>query len=459
VQRRHAELTRRVDRASEQADLAARAVATAPALLGADRPRRFLLAVYTPVESRGGGGFMGNFGELTADHGRVTLSRFGRIRELEQGGPDPAGRTITGHREYLANWGRFKPAQYWGIVNLTNDFPTAADVMRQLYPQSGGTDVDGVIAIDPDGVAAFLRVTGPISVPGVDLTLTPENAREVLLHDQYLLPEASRVDYLGDASRALFERLTTGELPGIAALAKEVAPAVAGRHLQLWSRRDDEQALFARIGGTGAVPSVRGDSVGVIGQNFNGNKIDWFLQRRLTYNAKWDPGTGEVRSTLDVTLENRAPSSGEPHSVIGWGGDEILGQAPVQDGENLMLLTIYSALPPTRVTVDGSSVEMNRSKELGRTTSRFYVRVPAGATRAVHAEFHGAIEQGSTYRFDPMIQPLANADTMQVSVHVGDRWELARDASATWTLDRPHRLDVTACPVRPIPLLELRTNC
>lgn len=471
VARRHDELRDRVGRASDQADVAAKAVALAPGLLGGDGPRRYLLAVYTPAESRPGGGFMGNYGELTAVDGKLALDRFGRIKELEEGGPDPAARTIEGFDDYVENWGGFNPARYWGVINVTNDFPTAAGVMRQLYPQSGGTEVDGVIALDPDGFAALVRATGPLTVPGISQVLTADNARSFLLHDQYLLEESSRVDFLGDASRALFERITAGEVPGIAAMAKELAPAVAGRHVQLESARGQEQAFFRQLGATGNVPPVRGDAIGVTGQNYNGNKIDWFLQRELDYEVDWDPATGKVDGTLTVALRNAAPATGEPHSVIGWGGDEILNQIPVADGENLMLLTLYSAFPATGLTVDGQAVESNRSTELGRHTTRFYVRIPPGGTKVVRAEVSGALEgRPTTYRLDPVLQPMPNADVVRLSVRPKGSWRVGetagtqrsgdrRSASATWTMDRSRVAEVTACPIRVVALLELRSAC
>ena len=470
VARRHDELRERVGRASAQADVAADAVTLAPSLLGGDGPRRYLLAIYTPAESRAGGGFMGNFGELTAVDGKLSLERFGRIKELEEGGPNPAGRQIRGREEYLDNWGAFRPAQYWGVINVTNDFPTAADVMRQLYPQSGGTEVDGVIALDPDGFTALVRATGPLSVPGISQVLTAENSRSFLLHDQYLLEETSRVDFLGDASRALFERITAGEVPGVAAMARELAPAVAGRHVQLASARGDEQAFFRRIGATGDVPKLRGDSIGVTGQNYNGNKIDWFLHRELTYDVDWDPSTGKVDGALTVELRNDAPATGEPHSVIGWGGDAILNQIPVANGENLMLLSLYSAFQPGTVTLDGSPVEADRSTELGRHSTRFYVRVPPGGTSVVRATFSGVLDDATSYRLDPVLQPMANPDVVNVSVRPKGRWRVGgvagvgrvdagRAASATWTMDRSRTATVEACPVRVIPLLEWRSEC
>ena len=128
-----------------------------PALLGADGEARYFVAFVTPSEARGTG-FLGSYGLLTATDGRLDLAEVGRNKELNAAGPPV--KDITGPPDYLARYSRFEPQSTWENVTFTPDGPTAAEVMAELYPQSGGTDVDGVLRIDPAGVARLLRVTG-----------------------------------------------------------------------------------------------------------------------------------------------------------------------------------------------------------------------------------------------------------------------------------------------------------
>ena len=77
-------------------DNVVQAVAQVPALLGADGPRRYFVAFTTPAETRGLGGFMGNWTELTIDEGRVSVSASGRTRDLNLGG-DGSELLADGH--------------------------------------------------------------------------------------------------------------------------------------------------------------------------------------------------------------------------------------------------------------------------------------------------------------------------------------------------------------------------
>ena len=75
-----------VDATVPQAQVAQQAVAVAPAMLGGNGIRHYFVAFTTESESRGLNGFMGNWGELTAANGKLTMSRTGRVDDLGRAG-------------------------------------------------------------------------------------------------------------------------------------------------------------------------------------------------------------------------------------------------------------------------------------------------------------------------------------------------------------------------------------
>ena len=405
--------------AHDSAALASQVVAVAPDLLGGDEPRRYFLAFQTPSEMRGNGGFMGSWAEITATDGLLDLTRSGRLRELLDAQPQ---ETID-------------DGKVWGVHNFSPDNPTVSELVAELYPVSGGTDLDGVIHATPAAFAGFLELTGPIDVAGYPERLGPDNAERILLHEQYLeFPQASndeRTDFLADAVEVLFDELTSGDLPGPRALADALGPAVAGRDLQLWAERPAEQALFETLGASGT--ERRGDehSFGVVTQNYGGNKIDWFLERSIDFDAEWDPAEGTVSGSIVVGLHNGAPADGLPHSIIGWGGDVSAGNIPVSDGENLMLTTLYSTFPVTEVTVDGEVVDHRRGRELGHETATFFVRVPPGGRREVRAAFAGTAAPGARHVIRLLRQPMVNPDEVSVSLTAPRAYRLEAPTGAS----------------------------
>jgi hypothetical protein len=412
-----------VERTAPQADLAAEGLRVAPGLLGGDGPRHYFVAFTTPAEGRGLGGFMGNWAELTADNGKLTLSRSGRTQELagSPNSPTAAARTITGPPDYLTRYGAFKTATYFQDVTMSPDLPSVADVIGQVYPQMGGDHLDGVLVVDPYGLAALLNFTGPIRIDGTSETLTAENAADLLVRRQYVefATKGARLDFLDQASKKTFEALTTGDIPGPEKIGQVLAPAFLGRHLMFSAARSDEQVLFDRLGATGAFPTAAPDRdfFAVISQNAGNNKIDVFLRREVAYDVAYDPANGQEEATATIILHNDAPVSGLPDYVIADNKD-----ATTPKGTNRMYLSFYSPFGLVGSQIDGSSVPFQSQRELGYHVYSRYVSVPAGATVTVVLDLAGSVTSSRHYQFGFGLQPMVNADSVHVVVTPAAGW-------------------------------------
>jgi hypothetical protein len=443
-----------VDEALPQAELARRGVAVAPELFGGDGIRRYFLAFTTPAEQRGLGGFLGNFGILTADHGDLELARSDEIVALQR--PlTAADATISGPPDYVNRYGRFRPATTPGDVTLSPDFPAVSNVLRELYPQAGGPELDGVILVDPLALQALLTFTGPITVEGYPTPLTSENAAQVLLREQYLNFDArqDRKDFLEEASRKTFEALTSGDLPGPREVTDVLGPMVDQGRLLVHSFHDDEQAFFAQLGVDGTFPQdPGGDLLAVTTQNSAHNKGDSFLQRRVDYQATVDPETGVVEATATVTLVNGAPAGGLPDELIGVNPSAGTPNLPdLPPGTNRMYLSLYSPLGLASAEVGGEPLYVEAQLELGVNVYSQYVDVPPGGTTTVTFHLGGGVDLTDGYRLTIAGQPTINADEVTVSIGVasgtidgGDGFTEADDRlTATWTDSEDHRLTAT----------------
>jgi hypothetical protein len=420
-----APVAERVDRVeSEVADaqpdarLAADAVRVVPAIFGGEGESRWLVAFTTPVEARGRSGFVGNYAELTAVDGNVEMPRFGRIDELENGGTPGPERTLSGPADYVARWSRYSPTTIWRNTTMSPDFPSVGQVMTELYPQSGGRPVDGVIAVDPTALAALLEFTGPVAVPGVPEPVTGENAAEFMLFEQYVeLPDTGeRIDALEILARTTFERLTSGDLPNPRTVADTLGPAVRDGHIQLYSAHGDQQDLFTEIDADGALPPIDGDFLAVVNSNATGNKVDRFLSRDIDYRATWDPASGQVAATVAVTLVNDAPRAGLPDHIIGNSlGDD---GAELPRGTNRTHLSIYSPFALDGADVDGKRVDLAPEVERDRYAYSLFLDVPPeGGMTTVTLSLRGSVPvDAGGYRLDVAGQPLVTPDRLSVTV-------------------------------------------
>lgn len=447
-----------VDQALPQAELASAGVRVAPGLFGGDDLRRYFVAFVTPAEQRGLGGFIGNFGVLTAEDGDLSLVRSDEIVEL-QAPLIERGAEVTAPADYVARYARFQPGRAPSDVTLSPDFPSVSTVIDELFTKSGGQALDGVILVDPFALQALLTFTGPITVEGYPTPLTSENAADVLLREQYLTfdDREGRKDFLEEASRRTFEALTSGDLPGPRRVGDVLGPMVDQGRLLVHSFDPAEQAFFEQVGLDGAFPDAEGgDLVAVTTQNSAHNKGDSFLTRRLDYQATIDPSTGRVEATATVTLVNTAPAGGLPDELIGV--NPAVGTPRLPDlppGTNRMFLSLYSPQVLTGADVDGTALSFESQQELGVNVYAQYVNVPPGGTVVVTFHLAGGIDLTEGYRLTVAGQPTINPDEVTIGVGADPGWRLEPETgfeldsdglTASWTDSEDHVLTATVDP-------------
>lgn len=442
---RYDRLAERVGDAAVTASIARDVGDVLPAILGGEGERRYLLLLQQPAEARGSGGLPGNWGEIVAVDGRLDLVASGRISDLDNRGTPPADRRIEspdGHRQLYA-YEAFQDV-LWQNTTIDPDFRLSADIARQLWEQSGGAPIDGVLSVDPFAIRSLLQVTGPLTLSN-GAQLGADAIVPYLLNEQYAAIEddAERVDFLGEAVDLSWSKLTTGTLPGPRLLADAFAPAVDGRHLLFTTFDDDEARVLERLGVDGSVPDPTSDGVGIVTVNVGQNKIDYFLTRSSRYDTTWDPDTGNVQGTYSVTLENTAPAEGQPDAVVGYGGP-LSTDPNLPVGTNLLQAYVYTALQPTAVRVDGEPAAVGFQRDdRGWYVSVLVLPLPPGGASTIEVDVAGTLDDEDEWRLDVVRQPAVNDDRLVVDVRVdGDaatapESQLAGAEGGTFGADRP----------------------
>jgi hypothetical protein len=425
-----------VGRALHGANLAVQAARVLPAMLGGDGTRTYFVAFMTPSESRGYDGLIASYGVLSASNGRVRLSVSGSITNIEQALPS-GGAILSGPADFLARYGS-DPSKFPQDVSYSPDLPTVASVLDQIYAQAGGAPVDGVLALDPYGLADLLHFTGPVQVAGLPFPLTQQNAARVLLSEQYTTfdtgatnADVLRNDFLQGALHSAFTALVIGSLPSPRTVSSVLDPAVVDGRISFWSFHPSEQPFLRNLGIDGSFPTTDGgDLEAVTTQNTGNNKIDFYLHTSVLDQLTFDPSTGHVRSVVTITLKNDAPTSGLPSYVIDSPNDP--GLPP---GTNRTWLTLYSPLAFTRVSIDGTPATMSSTAELGVHAYSNYVNVPSEGTTRIRVVLTGQVARGDQLRVSVRLQPSANPQRSTVEMTPTGGWSLANTAgSDRWLL-------------------------
>ena len=402
------------------------AVHVAHGLLAPGGSRRYLVLFVTPVEARGRTGFPGNYAELLVEDGKITMPRFGRITELEEGVPGAPPRTITapGTEEYVARYGPFEPQLTWRNVTMSPDLPTVAKVVADLYPQSGGAPIDGVLTVDPAGLAALMRFTTPISVPEIPVPLTGDNTEDFLhLHQYVAYPDTSeRIDVLGSVAEQTFQQLLSADLPNPQDFVDVLGPVVKGGHIQFTTFVQEEQEYFNKIQLGGAFQASAGQVLAVTTNNAAGNKVDLFLQRSLRYDAIFDPATSMVTGKITVQLRNSAEAASDlPDYVVG----NLVG---LPEGSNRSYVSIYSTHTLDGARVNGQPVNLQSQTELMTNVYSTFVDIPPKGTVTIELDVHGLQMLPGFYSTKILPQPLVETEQVEFNLTVGGDKPIDADA-------------------------------
>ena len=391
------EVSTLVDRLVPVTQAAARTARLAPALLGSDGPRRYLLAFQNPAEARGTGGIVGFYAVIEADDGRVRLTATGANDDLAVLDAPPVD--LGG--EYANLYGSLSRDS--DNANLSPHFPYAAQNLLGLWAAQTGQRLDGVVAMDPVALSRMLRVLGPVELADGE-TVTARSVVPLTLSEVYnrFDDQGQRRAFLASLVSALFERFS-GPGTDPVELVRALQEPVAEHRVLVYSAHEQEQLDLARTGLAGALPAADGSVRGVVVDNAGANKLDYYLGRTVRYEIGCT-SAGRTQTTLHVQLHNGAPPTGLPRYVTSHA--PALASSP---STNRLIVSVFVPAPTglQGVTVDGATTSVTTGAQLGYDVFSTTVDVRAGQTvTLVWSLDEPAVPDDARLFAQPLVLPL-----------------------------------------------------
>ena len=425
------------------------ALNVAPEMLGAHRSQHYLVLFGNPAESRGLGGFIGAWAQLDATNGHLKLVRHGHIDQLNNA-TEWTHRQLVAPADYRMRYSALQPQRYIQNVSASPDFPTVARVAANLYAQTMGTHVDGVLYSDPIALAHLLALTGSVFPNRSWFRLNDKNAASFLMHDQYLRYPGrtqGRMDLLADAAEATFDALTKRKLPPIGDITSTLAPMSAQGRLVLYSDDPHLEAYLGSVGLTGAFPRPSGgDLLSVRISNASTNKADYYVDQSTHYTVNYDATTGQTSATAQVTYLNHAPSSGEPAYILGNQDSRVGKPSGRPFGSDTLDVSLYSALRPISLRVNGRAVGIQTQRELGFWVGSRTITVPPGGTVTFVMQLRGHLAKRASYRLSVVPQPSARPRHTSVTVQTRNGTTPGRSLRKSFGGDQIGRVNVPSTP-------------
>jgi len=384
----------------------------APALidfLGGNGPRTYLVEQPDPAELRGGGGFIGSYSILTANKGEIALGKAGNTATIDY--PRPK----VGQPRYIQAPGPLRQFTHsqgyiFGDSLFVPDFPESAQTAEQLYLHETGTQVDGVVSLDPWAVAGLLTVTGPIAIPAWNTTVDAASFPERVFQQQQKKSNqtVNRKDFFPAVASLLIQRVTTlpsgqwGKL--IAALNSQVSQ----RHLQIYVNSAAAQKQISLVGWSGAMvgPAAAEEAMLEVESNFGGDKANHWLVRR--YDLVLTASGGKLHHKVNISYVNSTPP----------------GYAGGQTYACYVRFYVPASATSTRAYVPGVDAIPNDEKHDGfrMMDGWFTIKVISGsATARIGFEWDTAWDSTSTRRIYWQKQAGTIADPINVTLLVNGK--------------------------------------
>ena len=392
----------------ENTALAAR---LAPSMMGADGPRTYFMGFQTNAEARGTGGLLGGFGILRFDNGTPTVDTLAANTELV--GPFTP---IDLGPEYATQYGFTHPTTDFRNSNQSSHFPYTAQIWKSLWAQQSGMNVDGVVAIDPVALSYVLGAVGPVTMPDGEV-VTKDNVVELTestAYSRFPTDQTARKKYLQDIANAVLKKMT-GRIESPRELLDALGKAVSERRIAVWSSSPADQKLLEETPLAHLVPDDPAPYAEVVINNLGGNKLDYYLKRKIEYTA--DGCAGETRkSTVTVRLTNAAPDGPLPDYVASSPG--LLPEIPIKvpSGTMLSSVRLLATKDAKLVTAlaNGQRVPgLYTGTERGHPTFEVQVAIPPGQTGELSFHLSEPTSPGAPR---VPIQPLLDDVTPVVSV-------------------------------------------
>src|SRR5712691_4553754 len=260
----------------------------APQLLGIGAPGNYLIEILDSTELRPGGGFIGNYGIATLSGGRLTAAHITDTYLLD------TPYRLAGHSTpFSAQDSWFDLASSWGLrdSNLVADFPTAARNAEQLYKREGGAiPVQGVIAVTPVFIEHILEITGPVSVPEYQETVTSQNLIDRIHYYQLGAGRpkqggapssdgisSARKRFTALLAEHLLARIRQSPPTALPQLLKMMLGSIHSKDVQVYLNAPDAENMLQSYGLDAAIQSPQGDSLFVVDANISPNKVSGLI--------------------------------------------------------------------------------------------------------------------------------------------------------------------------------------
>ncbi|MBI4992806.1 MAG: DUF4012 domain-containing protein [Candidatus Magasanikbacteria bacterium] len=343
----------------------------APALLGFSKPMTYLLLFQNNTELRPGGGFIGVSAVVRFDKGRMELLKVEGTEVLDKNTPadwKPEPPAILKKHLKVDRW-------YFRDANWSPDFSESAKKALELYQGEGGVmagEIDAVASITPTVVEELLKLTGPITVDGIEFT--GENVTEKLEYeveygyDEKGLHFLERKNILKPLMLEFLSKLKKFGWSNFQTYLGLIQKLAEEKQILVYSLNPNLQESLDDKDWTGRVKNTAGDYLLWVDANLASLKTDHAIKRVLNYKI-----IQQADGRFLATAEMKYNHTGK----FDWRTSRYRTYARVYAPLGSELISVSGAMKWDRSSGPG---EVDQGEELGKKWFGAFIAIEPGQT-------------------------------------------------------------------------------
>jgi len=390
--------------------------------------RDYLVLFQNENEIRATGGFIGSFGVLTLEEGKLMDFEIRDIYEIDgqlKGHVEPPEEIRTHLGE--ASW-------YMRDANWNPDFVRSSKDIQWFFEKEAGRKVDGVIGINLAVAKEILGVVGEVTVPDFGEKITKDNLyeqAEFYSETKFFPGSNQKASFLGGLGKQLFEEIKILKPEKRLEMVRVMFEVMEKNEMQISLNNAKSAAVIAEAGWDGAIWEGKcssasseqaarcvADYVYMVESNFGVNKANYFVTRNVEH--KVEISERVIGRVIKINYENTAKNTS-------WPGGDYKNYMRIYLPSNVNLAEIS-------VTDEGGVKKVYSGNELkvrevgGKKEIGFLVTVPILSKRVVELRYSSSVDltQGEKFSYLNYIQKQSGiGDVVWVSlVSVPKNWQV-----------------------------------
>lgn len=358
-------------------------------LLNPDGKKTYLVLFQNNMELRPGGGFIGSYGILSFDKGKILDFTIHDVYDAD-------GQLKT-HVEPPFPIRRYIPLVHWYLrdSNFDVDFTKSASSAANFLHLETGQVIDGVISVDVTFVRDLIGALGEIEVPEYKEKINEHNFYKITqahVEKDFFPGSTQKKDFLSALFNAIKNNLSERKNLPYGGILKAISTAMTEKHMLFAFSDESIQSVFSASGWSSRLNDHRentqlNDFLGVNEANLGVNKANFFIGRSIRYEADIrDDGGIDSKATLSIKNDSKEWPGGDYKTYLRFIVPQgaILSSISI-DGEEKRLINAVTdpRIYESKNFTPPAGLEVETYEENGKTVFGFLTIIPAGKSQKI----------------------------------------------------------------------------